>query len=78
MKGGETNMPNNQTENEAVYLKGLEFGLRYRGLTVEELAQQTGLSVRTIKNYVECKTEPKLRNAVKIAKILHCEYGLLF
>lgn len=65
------------TSNRSTFAERLKAAMRYRRMTIEGLAQATGLSSSGLKNWSRGKSEPTLSNLVLVADALDVSSGWL-
>ena len=57
--------------------KRLNESVEKSGLTLKELSEQTGISVRTLKDYLAGKRYPKMKSLSQIRKVLGVSFDYL-
>ena len=66
-----------ENKKKIIPLTGITFGLKFRGMTRKELADNVGVSEEEIRAYEEGKKEPTYSIALEIAGVLRCEMEML-
>lgn len=52
--------------------------LKYKGLTIQEVSEKTGINHHTLRKYSSCVREPSVKNAKILGAFLGFDWWLLF
>ena len=52
--------------------------LKYKGLTIQEVSEKTGINYHTLHKYSSCVREPSVKNAKILGRFLEIDWWLFF